>query len=189
MDQALTGTAASAGEQGPLISQLELTLGEGPGHEAIRRRVPVFGDQLLTGECERWPVFAAEAREHGLGAVFAFPLCLGSICVGVFELSRLEPGRLSVSELTDLSLLASLATSALLLMQSGLEETDLFDLLEARDPSQLRIHQATGMVAQQSGVTLPDALALMRAYGISNNLTLTQVAELIVTREIRMDTK
>lgn len=183
-----SGTSAISGPLGMDLAQLELTLGEGPGHRSINTRGPVLADQLLTGPSEEWPLFASEASGRGIGSSYAFPLCLGSICVGVFEVCRHKAGKLSVSDLTDLSLLASLATSALLLMQSGLEESDLLDLLELGDPTQLRIHQATGMVAQQSHATLPNALALMRAYGISNNLTLAQVAELVVTREIRMET-
>lgn len=184
-----TGVAATAGELGQSLAQLELTLGEGPGHLAISRRTTVFADQLFTGPSEQWPVFAAQAREGNIGAVFAFPLNLGSIRVGAFEICSITPKRLSAHELIDLSHLTSLATSALLLMQSGLQEGDVVDLLEATDPNQLRIHQAMGMVAQQASVTLPDALALLRGYALTNNLSLTDVAELVVTRRIRMDTQ
>lgn len=186
-DHAPTGVAATAGMQGEELARLELTLGEGPGHETIRQRTTVFSDQLLTGPSEQWPVFAAQARALGIGAVFTFPLHLGSISVGAFEVCRITPGKLSVPELIDLSHLASLATSALLLMQSGLQEGDLMDLLEARDPNQLRVHQAMGMAAEQASVSLSDGLALLRAYALANDLSLTEVAELIVTRRIRMD--
>ena len=186
-DRSPTGVSASSGTMGHTLAQLELTLGEGPGHQAANFRAAVFADQLLTGPCERWPVFSTQAREQGIGSVFAFPLCLGSIYVGVFELCRTRSGKLTASELTDLSLLASLATSALLLMQSGLADGDLFDLLEAGNPAQLSVHQATGMVAQQASVSLADALALIRAYALANDLPLVEVAELIITRKIRMD--
>jgi transcriptional regulator with GAF, ATPase, and Fis domain len=187
-DPTPTGTAATAGALGDALAQLELTLGEGPGHEAIKRRSTVFADQLITGPSEHWPVFAAQARARQIGSVFAFPLHLGSICVGAFEVCRITPAKLTAQELIDLSHLASLATSALLLMQSGLQEGDLMDLLEASDPNQLRVHQAMGMVAQQATVSLSDALALMRGHALTNDLSLTDVAEQVVTRRIRMDT-
>lgn len=187
LDEAPTGTAASAGALGTTLAQLELTLGEGPGHQSISTQSSIFSDQLLTGPCEQWPVFAAQAKEQGIGAVFAFPLCLGSICVGVLELCRSSSGRLAAQELVDLSALAALATSALLLMQAGLDEGDLFDLLQAGDSTQLRVHQATGMVSQQALVSLIDALALIRGYALTNDLSLAEVAEHIVTRRIRMD--
>lgn len=187
-NHAAAGIAATAGEKGDELAALELTLGEGPGHEAIRKRAPVFSDQLLTGPSEKWPVFAAQALAQGIGAVFAFSLHLGSISVGAFETCRITPGKLSAPELIDLSHLASLATSALLLMQAGLQEGDLIDLLEASDPNQLRVHQAMGMAAEQASVSLSDGLALLRAHALANDLSLTEVAELIVTRRIRMDT-
>jgi hypothetical protein len=183
-----TGVAATSGALGVALAELELTLGEGPGHRAIDTRVAVLADQLMTGACEEWPVFASDARQLEIGAIFAFPLCLGSICVGILEVCRHVTGKLTVSDLTDLSLIASLATSALLLMQAGLDDGELFDLLEAGDPTQLRVHQATGMVAQQTSLALPDALALMRAYAVTHGLSLRDVAEQIVTRRIRMDT-
>lgn len=183
-----TGVAATSGPLGAALAELELTLGEGPGHRASSTRVAVLADQLLTGACEEWPVFASDAREREIGAIFAFPLCLGSICVGILEVCRHATGKLSLAELTDLSLIASLATSALLLMQAGLDDGELFDLLEAGDPTQLRVHQATGMVAEQTSLTLPDALALMRAYAVTHDLSLSDVAEQVVTRRIRMDT-
>lgn len=187
-EQIPTGTVATAGPLGDVVVQLELSLGEGPAHRAIVERSTVFADQLLTGASERWPVFAVQARARGIGAVFAFPLHLGSISVGAFEVCRGPSGGLSGEELVDLSHLASLATSSLLLMQAGLHEGDLLDLLEASDPHQLRVHQATGMVAQQASVSLSDALALLRGFALSNDLSLTEVAEQIVTRRIRMDT-
>ena len=187
-DERPTGVAATTGEFGDGLAQLELTLGEGPGHEAISNRAFVLADQLFTGPSERWPVFASQARERGIGAAFAFPLFLGSICVGVFEVCRTSLGKLPAQELIDFSHLASLATTALLLMQSGLGEGDLFDLLEAGDPTQLRIHQATGMAAQQASVSLVDALALIRGYALTQGLSLAEVAEQLVTRKIRMDT-
>lgn len=186
-DHAPTGTAATAGAKGDELARLELSLGEGPAHAAISQRMTVFSDQLLTGPSEQWPVFAAKARAQGIGAVFAFPLHLGSISVGAFEVCRITPGKLSAHELIDLSHLASLATSALLLMQSGLQEGDLMDLLEASDPNQLRVHQAMGMAAEQASVSLSDGLALLRAYALTNDLSLNDVAEQIVTRRIRMD--
>jgi hypothetical protein len=187
-DGSPSGIAATSGPLGRDLAELELKLGEGPGHQALNTRVPVLAEQLLTGASEDWPVFASEARERTVGAVFAFPLCLGSLCVGVLEVCRFVHGKLSVSDLTDLSLLASLATSALLLMQAGLGDGETFDLLQSGDPAQLRVHQATGMVAQQTLLSLPDSLALMRAYAVTQDLSLWDVAERVVTRRIRMDT-
>ena len=43
----------------------------------------------------RWPTFAKEAVEVGVHAAFAFPLLLGTSCVGALGLYRTEPGPMS----------------------------------------------------------------------------------------------
>ncbi len=183
----ITGASASAGSLGEIITHLELGLGEGPGHQAIAERSSIFADQLLTGPSETWPMFAQEARRAGIAAIFTFSLNLGSICVGALEVCRERPGPLNPGELIDLASLASLTTSALLLMQSGLQDGELLDLLEVGNPSQLRVHQATGMVAEQMQTSLSNALALLRAYALAHNLTLTEAADGIIARKIRME--
>jgi len=183
----LLGTAARDGALGALIADLELTLGEGPGHQAVQSGTTVFADQLLTGTSQSWPIFATHAQQAGIAAVFAYPLQLGSIMLGVLEVARGRAGSLSPPELIDTAHLASLATSALLLSQSHLNDQDVLDLLELSEPTQLRIHQATGMAAEQTGASLPDALALLRAHALVHEQSLSEVAQLIITRKIRMD--
>jgi len=186
-DTSPSGSAATAGSLGESLAAAELALGEGPGHQVMLQRTPVFADQLITGPSEAWPMFALEATQLEIEAVFAFPLHLGSIAVGALVVCRRRPGKLTAPELIELSTLASLATSALLLMQSGLVEGELFDLLEAGNPSQLRIHQATGMVAEQLSVPMSDALAVMRGHALTRGIPLVQVAEEVISRKIRMD--
>jgi transcriptional regulator with GAF, ATPase, and Fis domain len=117
-DHRLVGTVASAGKVGQILAELELSLGEGPAHQAIAERAMVSADQLLFGSRDRWPVFAEHAVGAGIEAVFALPLQLGSIMVGVIEFARAMPGSLDSRELIDLANLSSLATSALLLTQA-----------------------------------------------------------------------
>ena len=183
----LLGVAASTGALGDSLADLELTLGEGPGHQAVKIGTTVFADQLLTGTSQGWPIFATHAQQAGIAAVFAYPLQLGSMMLGVLEMARGRAGSMSAMDLLDTAHLASLATSALLLSQSNVNDQDAFDLLELSEPTQLRIHQATGMAAEQTGASLTDSLALLRAYALVNAQSLSEVAQLVVTRKIRMD--
>jgi hypothetical protein len=186
-DHRLVGTVASAGKVGQILAELELSLGEGPAHQAIAERAMVSADQLLFGSRDRWPVFAEHAVGAGIEAVFALPLQLGSIMVGVIEFARAMPGSLDSQELIDLANLSSLTTSALLLTQARVSDSETLDLLQVNEPTQLRIHQATGMVSQQAGVSLADGLALMRAYSLAHGASLSETAQKIVARELRMD--
>ena len=183
----LLGIAGCDGALGDSLADLELTFGEGPGHQAVQSGTTVFADQLLTGTSQSWPIFATHAEQAGIAAVFAYPLQLGSMMLGVLEMARGRAGSMSAMDLLDTTHLASLATSALLLSQSNVNDQDAFDLLELSEPTQLRIHQATGMAAEQTGASLTDSLALLRAYALVNAQSLSEVAQLVVTRKIRMD--
>jgi hypothetical protein len=48
------------------------------------------------------------------------------------------------------------------------------------------VHQASGMVAVQLGVSVAEALARLRAYAFGSDLLLTDVAEAVVARKLRL---
>src|SRR5258707_9727214 len=66
------------------LEDVQFTLGQGPGHDAVTAGTPVLEPDLaLAGAAGRYPAFtraAANLRGH---AVFAFPLRIGAISVGV----------------------------------------------------------------------------------------------------------
>lgn len=94
-----------------------LSLDEGPCFEAYQGGAPVMeADLLAVGE--RWPRFVKGALAADVRAVFALPLQLGAIRLGIFYLNRREPGMLSPDQLADAFVLAEMATIALLERQS-----------------------------------------------------------------------
>ena len=50
-----------------------------------------------------------------------------------------------------------------------------------------RVYQATGMVSAQRGTGLEEALAMLRGYAFSHDLTLDEVAAAVVSRQLRLD--
>ena len=186
-DGQITGCIATAGPLGETLRNLEVQRGEGPGHQALREHRAILADQLGTGPAEKWPIASLDARERGIGALFALPLHVGSISVGVLATCRAEPGHLSRAQFADLSVIADLCTSALLLAQAGLQEGALMDLLSAESGSQIPVHQAVGMVAEQENLSTKDALARMRAFALAEDMTVQELSRRIIAREIRMD--
>jgi hypothetical protein len=49
------------------------------------------------------------------------------------------------------------------------------------------VHQASGMVAVQLGVTVGEALVRLRAYAFGNSRLIAEVAEAVVARRLRLD--
>jgi hypothetical protein len=99
------------------LEALTLTLGEGPGVDAVTGG-PVLAGDLTSAQCAtRWPAFAPAAVDAGATAVFALPLQVGGIRLGVMDLYRTRPGPLHHDELADALLLADIACA--LLLESG----------------------------------------------------------------------
>jgi GAF domain-containing protein len=181
------GPLASAGALGTLIAEAEMTLGEGPVFEVVvAGRAKSFADLESITEAS-WPLFLDAALSHGVRAIHTFPLHLGAVQLGALEFYADSPGHLSRSTLVDCYALADLTTSTLLYMQSGLADSQFVDLLSSSDSDRLRIHQATGMVAEMLDCSLVDAVARMRAHAFSHELSLYELSTRVIDRSIRLE--
>ena len=157
------GTIAVTDSPAAKLEDLQFTLGEGPCVDASRSGRPVLQPDLARTGPPRWPGFSAGALDVGVGAVFAFPLRMGGIRLGVLDLYRDRAGALSGEELAEALSFADAATTVLLHLQSLDHDVGwplgVLPLVEDR----AEVHQATGMVSVQAGVSLGQALALLQA--------------------------
>jgi hypothetical protein len=172
----------ATGDVSVQLESLQLTVGEGPSVDAYTLGGPVLVPDLAI-ENARWPVFTAGAVELGVAAVFSFPLQVGAARMGVLDLHRGTPGPLTAGQLTDAFTLVGASTVALL---------DDVEAPQTGGPSWLGdlhdgVHQATGIVTVQLGVTLSDALLRIRAHAYAHQLTLNEVGRQIVERELRLE--
>ncbi len=167
------------------IEELTLTVGEGPGVDALSDGPALAGDLRDTQSQTRWPVFAPAAVDGGVLAAFALPLRVGGIHLGVMGLYRSQPGDLGPEQLADALLLADTACALLLdVMQQGPSGPDGFGP-ERASSHHPEVHQATGMIIEQLGVTAAVALVRLRAYAYANDRRLGDVAADVVTRRLR----
>ncbi|MGB7794846.1 MAG: GAF and ANTAR domain-containing protein [Pseudonocardiaceae bacterium] len=146
-----------------LLEDLQFSLGEGACMEAALTGRPVLVPDLHhSTEVGHWPVFAAAVLEQSdVGALFAVPLQWGTINLGVLDLYRTAPGSLSGAQLRDAISAADMAALMFLGMRTDPGDGAWLDhSLHGR----AEIHQATGMVLVQLGVSATDALARMRSY-------------------------
>jgi hypothetical protein len=169
------------------IEDLQFTLGEGPCVDAVGSGSPVLIPDLAESAdivIERWPAFLEGAGAAGVEAVFALPLRIGAISVGVMDLYRDAPGELAAADLSAALLAADAA--ALVLLQLDASPHDTFaDDPDARSTYQLQVHQATGMVQVQADVTTEEAFLLLRARAFSTGRPLVDVATDVVERRLR----
>lgn len=176
------------------LMDLHVTLGEGPGLDALAEDRPVLvGDLAEDGTRRRWPMFAPAAVQAGVRAIFAFPLLLGAISVGVLEISRVEAGWLTPQEAADALVFADAAL--LVQVQVQVQQVDHPEGA-AGEPVELRwgtaerwaeVHQATGMIAIQSRTDLSAAFVRLRAHAFADDRSLLAVARDVVARRLRFE--
>jgi len=136
-----------------------------------------------SSEVSRWPTFAAAVVERSeVGALFAVPFQWGTVNLGVLDLYRTTPGSLSAAQLRDVM---SAADMAALMFLGVRTDPGNGEWLDQSVYGRAEIHQATGMVLVQLGVSATDALARMRAYAFVEQRLLSDVAHDVVSRRLR----
>ncbi len=167
--------AGASDEHSRSLEEIQFSLGEGPGRDAFATGRPVLVPDLESAFV-RWPGYVPAVLRAGICAAYTFPLQLGAMRFGVLTFYADRARTLGAPELTHCLIFAELATEMLLESPAGTptEEADpgLQNALHFRS----EIYQAQGMVMVALGVTLIEALALMRAHAFSNGLDLTDLA-------------
>jgi hypothetical protein len=167
------------------LDDLQFTLGQGPGVDAAVSGELVLEPDLAAVPAQRWPVFTPAALELGVRAVFAVPLQIGAIRLGVLLAHRDEAGPMDGGMLTNMLAFADAATEALLGPATARSQPQWL----SDQPSGYRaeVHQATGMISAQLDVTQAEALIRMRAHAFSHRRALADVAADVVARRMRFD--
>ncbi|MEU7860883.1 GAF domain-containing protein [Nonomuraea sp. NPDC049141] len=168
-----------AGRLGRELLEAELATGDGPCVEAVWGSGPVLVPDMAA--CEgRWPAFSEVAR---VGAVFAYPLVMGAVKVGVLVLCRDRPGELAPREQGDALILAG---AALTLLLGGRGRMSGHRMPPAASPALgVEIYQAAGMVSAQLDISVEEALLRLRAYAFTHDEPLSRVARRVVLRRLR----
>ncbi len=178
---------AATDERARQLEELQFALGEGPCVEASSSGRPVLEADLGMAGPARWPRFGAAVLDAGVRAIFAFPLRVGAIHVGVLDLYRDTPGRLTALQLDEARAFADAATMVVLHLQDYDEHDRAHAPLAEPIDNRAEVHQATGMTAIQLGITLAEALLRLRAYSYATGRTVSAVSADVVNRELCFD--
>jgi hypothetical protein len=180
------GSLCSTGPVSALIEQLQYELGEGPCVDAYRHDRPVLEPDLADPGTPRWLAFSGPALVAGVRAIFGFPLQVGAVRLGALNLFRDRRGPLTDEQHADALVVSRVAARSVLALQAKAPPGQLAAELESGADLQYVVHQATGMVAAQLGVSVSQALIRLRAYAFGNGRPLTEVAEDVLARRLRL---
>jgi hypothetical protein len=169
------------------LDEIQFDIGEGPCWDALSTRRPVLMPDLGNTDSD-WPLFFDALVGDPLGAsvrsVFAFPLFVGSLDIGAVDLYSTSTGPLQHSQVTDATELAGLAAWQVLRRILADHESGVDVEVEPTTGNRREVHQATGMVLAQLGVSAEDALLLLRAHAFSTGRSVAEVANDVVERRL-----
>ena len=161
---------------------LQFELGEGPHWETLATGFPVLSPDLAAQTYSNWPKFSVAAQEIGIVAVFAFPMTIGAVRIGVVDLYCDSPRRLDAHQV---SLAASMAgrTAGPAVRQAMRSTNDPFSD-ETAPALRREVHQATGMIGAQLQVTVSEAFTRLRAYSFTSGRLVEDIAHDVVSRRM-----
>lgn len=168
------------------VEWAQITLGEGPGVDAVAVGGPVMAPDLSTPTTP-WPTFATEAARSGVGALYALPLAVGATRVGVLDLYLDQPVTLDAKDFADAVEVAELVTAILLTVGRTGRISEYLGPWWDQPLSTREVHQATGMILAQLGVSAREAYVRMQAFAYAQGRLLSEVAQAVVRRELRFD--
>jgi GAF domain-containing protein len=168
---------AASDERTRLLELFQVQSDEGPCRDCFHQGSPVMETDLGAAD-DRWPRFAALARDAGFGSVHAFPLRLRGNVIGALGL--FGTGSLDASSVRIVQALADVATIGLLQERAIHRGELLTEQLQGALNSRIVIEQAKGVIAQLYGTSVDDAFDLLRAYCRGHGLHLSKVAAALV---------
>jgi hypothetical protein len=166
------------------IEEIQFDLGEGPIFAAFASGRPVLLADVDAVAGSRWPTFAAEVSALSVGAIYVFPLVLGAACVGAVVSYGSIPRRLAGEEVERGSALGRAIAGPALDRAVRLAGVDGGGA--PTTPVELRrdVHQATGMVLAQLGITATEALSRIRGRAYSTGLTVREVSRDVIDHRL-----
>jgi GAF domain-containing protein len=162
-----------------LLEVFQLQSGEGPCLDCHRDgQAVVIPD--VTAVTARWPRFAPACRQAGFAAVHAMPMRCRDQIVGAMNLFQADPGPLEPAIVRIAQALTDAATIGLLQQRAMHDQHVLVEQLQVALNSRIVIEQATGIIAERSGLDLEHAFAAMRQQARNQNLGLTDLARMVI---------
>jgi GAF domain-containing protein len=178
-----TETLAASDDQVARVDELQFDLGEGPCWDALALGRAVLEPDIRATPRRFWPAFSPAIAQEEVGAIFAFPLLIGPLRVGGIDMYSTEPRELTAEDTAQTEVLAGIVGRHVL--RRALREAGGEDLpgLGSRT-SRRAVHQATGMVIAQLGISADDAHLLIQGRAFAEGRPMRDVAEDVLARTL-----
>lgn len=171
---------AASDEDVAAAERLQTTLGEGPCLTAVAIGEPLVAN--LAGMALRWPVFRERfGEECPYQSIASFPLGAAQASyVGALDLYSTSSTMLSTREIEDIDAAIAIPMASMLFGEAGAREPDAVAvpgwLTQESVGERMNVWVAVGMSMERLKLANADALALLRGYAYSRDLSLDEVA-------------
>ena len=169
---ASTGNAES-------LESFELQTGAGPCIDCFATGRAVVNVDLESAR-GYWPGFADLGAQLGFVTFHAFPMRLRHQTIGALNIYSSRTDVLGEAELGVTQALADVATIGLMQARLIGDQSLLTEQLQGALTTRVMIEQAKGMLAERTGLTVPQSFSVMRAFARRQSVTLASVAAGIV---------
>jgi len=169
-------TISASDELAERIDMLQFDLGEGPCWDAHRTGQRILVGDLAALPASRWPLFVEAIRADGVHSIFAFPIVFGPFRLGAVDLYATRPVTLD-DETTGRAQVFSDIIGRRIIRNAthGADDTT------TRPFSRRTIHQATGIVIAQLGLTAKDAYLLIQGHAFAQHRSMLEVSDDLLT--------
>ena len=165
------------------IDELHLALGTGPEWEAMSSGEPVLVVDVKSALL--LPALGVPLERLGVGALFALPMNLGAVTVGVVTLYRTTAGGLTSKDLRAAQALVLVTASRAVREALASAHRETGGAPRPAGPEMRReVHQATGMIMIQLDVNATEAFSRLRGHAFLLDRSLLGVARDVVAGTI-----
>jgi GAF domain-containing protein len=178
MDHETIETTYSTDPDATSVDQVQYSNGTGPCVDAMRRNIVIRTEDLA--EEDRWPEYAAAAKDKGFSAVLAAPLALRSISVGALNVYSRSSGPFSEDLVPAARAYATQASFAIDYARLYDEASVTIEQLEEALKSRAMIDQAIGVLIERESVGSREAFEMLRTASQHSNVKLREIARRIV---------
>ncbi len=119
-----------------------------------------------------------------VGALFAFPMLVGAVAVGVVGLYRSTAGALDPAALQLAARLTKRATIPAVSDAMRTAQADVDSPRSSEPAIRREVHQATGILLVQLSLSAAEAFAQLRAYAFAAQRPIREVARDVVERRL-----
>ena len=176
-------TVACTGPLALRLDERQYERGHGPCLDCIEGAETVRIDSTSTEQ--RWPGYAAEAREHGVGSVLSLPVPLQREVAAGLNVYAAREHAFDDAAVGLGTVFAGYAAVALANMQVLEAQSRVVEQLGSAMQSRAGIEQAKGILMGQRRCSAEEAFAILVTLSQTSNRKLRDVAQAVVDQTVR----